>query len=98
MAGILDHAQPVALRQGVDLARTARDAGEMQRDDRFGPRADQRLGRSDVDAEVVVVDVAHHRARAAGANRLMIGDVVEGRRDHLIARPHARQSQRNMQG
>ena len=52
-----------------------------------GPISD--FGRGDVDSEIVVVDVAHHDARAGHADRLMVGDVVERRRDHFVAGPEA---------
>src|SRR5665213_1701896 len=86
----------MALRERVDLGQAARNAREVQRHDRFRAFAYQRLGRGDVDTEVVVVDVAHYGGCAGRPDRLVVGDVVERRRDYLVAGADAGRQQRNV--
>ena len=78
------------LRQPVNAVQVARDTGEMQRVNRFRASCNQLLGFFCIDSEVVVANVAHHNIRACHTDCLMIGDVVEGRRDHFIAWTDAR--------
>ena len=62
--------------------------------DGLGPWTNQGFSCGNVDAERVEIDVAEHGSGARGKNGLKIGDVIERRRDHFIARTHACQQQR----
>ena len=98
MAVVLDHAQAVLLREPVDTVEVARDAGEAERDDRLGAIVDQLLGLFDVDAHVGFADVTHGHVGAAHPHRLVVGHIVEGRSDDLVARSHAGDQQRDVKG
>ncbi len=98
MGGIVDDAQSMFRGHGSDAVVVAQQAVVVHRDDRLCPWTDQALGLVKVDAERVVVDVAEDRFSADGQDSLEVGDVVERRRDDLVAGSNTGDVHGQMQG
>ncbi len=91
-------AQVAALAEFDERVEVGGGAGDVHGDDRPGPRRDRRLGRSDVDAQRVGVDVDEHRRgvdRQRGGRR---GDERHAGNDHLVALADVAGRQRRLEG
>ena len=85
LGGVLDHAELVGGSEGPERVEVERLAEEVDRHDRAGTRADLPGGVSEIDVEVVRVDVDPDRRRAEAGDRACGGEEGEGRDQDLVA-------------
>ena len=87
LAGVLDDGQPVTVGDGHDRVHVRRQAEQVDRADRLGPRRDGGLDPVGVDQVRVGLDVDEDRRRAGEQDRAdgRVEGVADG--DDLVARP-----------
>ena len=83
---VLDHLEPVPVRDRQDRVHLAADTRVVHGKDGPRPGRDQRLQETLVEVERVRTDVDEDRARPAQHDRVRRGDEGERRHDHLVAR------------
>ena len=89
LAGVLDDGQAVPVGDGRDRVHVGRQAEQVDRADRAGPRRDRRLDPRGVDVVGVGLDVDEDGRRPGGQDRAdgRVERVADG--DDLVARPEA---------
>ncbi len=93
---VLDDAKPVLPRDRVQAVAVDRKAGQVDRDDRAGPRRDRRLDASEVDVPGDGIDVDEDGPRPDLQDHVGRGDPGERGRDHLVPGPHPGDPQRDL--
>ena len=95
--GVLDDAQPVLARDGVQPLHVHRQAGEMHRQDGAGARCDRRRHLVQIDVARVQSHVHEHRAGAHAHDDVGGGHEAQRRRDDFIALADATGEQRHLE-
>ena len=98
MHGIFDNAQTVFLCELIHASHVTGQSSEVKRDDGAGFFIYKLGGFFTIDAQVVIAYIAHDDFRASHSNCLVVGDVVERRRDDLVSGADTGDSQRHVQG
>jgi len=85
----------VLFRDGVESVTIHRQAGEIHGDDCFGCRRNRRLDKIQIQIARDRIDIDESRRRADFKDHVARGHPGKRRRDHLVARTDARDTQRD---
>ena len=98
LGGVFDHRQMVFLGQRHDGVHVAGQPVQVHRHDRLGPRRNSPLHVLRIHVKRVGIDVGEDGHGVLVQGHRGVGDHGQGRRNHLVARPHSRRRQATVQG
>ena len=97
LAGILDHLEPIALRDLADRVHVSSLTVQVDGQNGLGVRCDLGLDLAHVHQVGVGIDIDKHRSRTGQQDGLGRGDEGVRHGDHLVARSNAHGAQNDVQ-